>query len=68
MEIKDRYNDEMLDTLYIGGGTPSVLNIEELNRLFKIINILDLSNIKEFTFECNVNDITEELITYFVSK
>ena len=26
-EIKDRYNGEELDTLYIGGGTPSSLNI-----------------------------------------
>ena len=29
-EIEDRYNGEELDTLYIGGGTPSSLNILEL--------------------------------------
>ena len=61
-EIEDRYNDEELDTLYIGGGTPSALNINELKDLFDILNVLKLNNLKEFTFECNVNDITEELI------
>ena len=36
-EIQDRYNDEELETLYIGGGTPSSLNISELNELFDIL-------------------------------
>ena len=61
-EIKDRYNDEELDTIYIGGGTPSCLNIAELNKLFNIIKLLKFKSTIEFTFECNVNDITEELI------
>lgn len=67
-EIKDRYHDDVLDTLYIGGGTPSSLNTKELNELFDIIKMLDLSNIKEFTFECNVNDITEELIQFLYNN
>ncbi len=61
-EIEDRYNDEELDTLYIGGGSPSSLNINELKELFNILKIVKINNIKEYTFECNVNDITEELI------
>ena len=61
-EINDRYNDEELETLYIGGGTPSSLTIEELNKLFDILKVLKLNNLKEFTFECNVNDINEDLI------
>lgn len=63
-EIKDRYNDDVLDTLYIGGGTPSSLNMLELKELFDIIKILKIDNLKEFTFECNVNDISLELITF----
>lgn len=63
-EIKDRYNDEVLDTLYIGGGTPSALNMLELRELFDIIKLLKIDNLKEFTFECNVNDISEDLIIF----
>jgi oxygen-independent coproporphyrinogen-3 oxidase len=33
-EIKDRYMDEIIDTIYIGGGTPSCLTFDELNKLF----------------------------------
>lgn len=61
-EIDDRYNDEVLSTLYIGGGTPSCLNIGELNRLFSIISLIKLEKDYEFTFECNINDINENLI------
>jgi len=61
-EIEDRYNDEVLSTIYIGGGTPSCLNKNELNELFNIISLLKLNKEYEFTFECNVNDINEELI------
>ena len=67
-EITDRYNDEVLETLYIGGGSPSSLNINELNILFNIINKLNLVNLKEFTFECNINDINEELILLLVNN
>ena len=61
-EITDRYNDEILSTLYIGGGTPSCLNNNELEELFDILSIIKLSKDYEFTFECNVNDINENLI------
>ncbi|MBQ4634284.1 MAG: radical SAM family heme chaperone HemW [Bacilli bacterium] len=64
-EIKSNYKNEVLDTLYIGGGTPSALNISELERLFKIIKIFKLNSNIEFTIECNVNDITEEKMTLF---
>lgn len=29
-EINEYYNNEEMETLYIGGGTPSCLNVEEL--------------------------------------
>ena len=61
-EIKDRYMDEPIKTIYIGGGTPSCLTIPELRRLFKIISVFNTSELEEFTFECNLSDITEELL------
>lgn len=58
LEIKSNYKGEMLNTLYIGGGTPSSLSIQQLKYLFKIIKILNLNKENEFTFECNIEDIT----------
>lgn len=59
-EIKKRYKNELVNTIYIGGGTPSSLDIYELNKLFSIIKIFKLANDVEFTFECNVDDLTLE--------
>ena len=61
-EIDKYYKGEVLDTIYIGGGTPSALSKMELNKLFNIINKLNLSENYEFTFECNLEDINEELL------
>lgn len=63
-EIKDIYMDEIVDTIYIGGGTPSALNINELKILFKILERFNLQKNFEFTFECNLNDINEELLDF----
>ena len=65
LEIKKRYKGESIETLYIGGGTPSILSIQELNKLFDIIKLFDLKKLKEFTIECNVNDINEEKVELF---
>ena len=59
-EININYKKEVLDTIYIGGGTPSSLDINELNILFEIVSILKKSDNYEFTIEFNVEDITEE--------
>ncbi|GAB4028225.1 MAG: radical SAM family heme chaperone HemW [Elusimicrobiota bacterium] len=43
-----------IETLYIGGGTPSVLKEEQIERLFSVIRKrFDLSGLKETTFEAN---------------
>ena len=61
-EIYNYYEKDEISTIYIGGGTPSSLNIIELNKLFNIIrNSFNLSRLKEFNIELNVNDINEEL-------
>ena len=59
-EITNNYKNEILDTIYVGGGTPSSLSVSELNKLFSIIKIFKLSKEYEFTFEVNIEDITEE--------
>ena len=59
-EIENKYKKETIKTLYIGGGTPSSLNIEQLNKLFKILKKIKKSKNCEFTFECNIENITKQ--------
>ncbi len=61
-EIKDRYMDDDITTIYIGGGTPSALSCDEIKRLMEIISVFKTENLKEFTFECNLSDINKELL------
>lgn len=62
-EIKDQYMGEKINTLYIGGGTPSCLEEKELKYLLELTTLFDKSEDCEFTFECNLNDISESLLT-----
>ena len=64
-EIKKDYKGEILETIYIGGGTPSALNIDELKCLFLITNTLNLNDNYEFTIECNIEDVTKEKLELF---
>ena len=61
-EVLDLYKNEEIKTIYIGGGTPSSLSLKELDKLFSITSKINLSSNPEFTFECNYDDITEELL------
>lgn len=60
-EIKKRReeieNTQSLKTLYFGGGTPSVLTIEQLKTITDAIGHVDY---EEFTVEVNPDDITPE--------
>lgn len=52
----------LLDTVYVGGGTPTTLTPEQLERLFRAVEkYFDLSELKEFTVEAGRADsITRE--------
>lgn len=55
-ELKS-YSIEKLETIYVGGGTPTSLNVDELERLLKIIKPY-LKGVKEYTFEANPDSLT----------
>lgn len=59
-EIQEKYRGEEMKTLYIGGGTPSALSLEELENLMDIMMIFKKANVFEYTFECNIENITKE--------
>lgn len=63
-EVKSRYEGEEIKTLYIGGGTPSALNVIELEKLKEIIDLFNISNKCEFTFEANLNDLNDIYLTH----
>jgi len=59
-EIKNNYKKEKIKTLYIGGGTPSSLNLKQLKKIFGIIKQIKLDKDYEFTFELNPDDLIKE--------
>lgn len=60
LEIINNYKNEQLETIYIGGGTPSSLNIKQLEKLFSITDKFRTKDNLEFTIECNFESITKE--------
>lgn len=64
IEFKTNYlSTKSIKTIYFGGGTPSILNIEEINSLINTIkNNYELREDAEITLECNPDDLTEKKI------
>ncbi|PKL01576.1 MAG: coproporphyrinogen III oxidase [Tenericutes bacterium HGW-Tenericutes-1] len=61
----DYYSQDLtnIETIHIGGGTPSALPIELLQKLLiKLSHLFNLKSLKEFGMEANPNDISEELV------
>lgn len=55
--VAEAYKDKILDTVYIGGGTPTTLEADELDRLIeKVKSTFNFGNVKEFTVEAGRSD------------
>ena len=67
-EIIKNYKGEIIDTIYIGGGTPSSLDLEELKELFNIIELFNLKENAEITLEANSEDLTKEKLNLLKDK
>lgn len=63
---KDYIEREKVETLYFGGGTPSLLTGEQLARIMQaVFESFNISPAAEITFEANPDDINESrLITW----
>lgn len=55
-------NGKSPETIYIGGGTPSLLSKKQLK---KIVNHIPFDSVKEFTVEVNPDDVTLDLLQNF---
>ena len=50
-----------IDTVYVGGGTPTAISEKQIDRLLSEMNTnFDLSNVREFTFEAGRPDTINE--------
>ena len=59
--LRKDYINEKVETIYFGGGTPSLLSIEQLKFLIKNFkSIFEVDEAAEITLEANPDDITEE--------
>ena len=57
-----------VDTLYFGGGTPSLLSVEKLGKILeRIRSVFDLSPLREFTLEANPGTLTKEKADGFIA-
>lgn len=61
-DVAENFKDKVLDTVYIGGGTPTTLEPEQLDRLITALKTkFDFSTVQEFTVEAGRADsITRE--------
>ena len=60
-------NFKDLKSIYIGGGTPSSLSFDLMERLLnKLSELINLNQIREFTMEMNPNDITDDNIKKWI--
>ncbi|UCC79776.1 MAG: radical SAM family heme chaperone HemW [Candidatus Zixiibacteriota bacterium] len=57
------YGSFIYDTIYVGGGTPSLLNADEVKRILENLHAdFNIEKDAEITIECNPSSLTEEKI------
>ncbi len=55
---KEELNQEQIQTLYFGGGTPSILSRDEIMLLFDSLeSVVTLNHLREITLEANPDDL-----------
>ncbi|MFK5958312.1 MAG: radical SAM family heme chaperone HemW [Lutibacter sp.] len=60
---KDENDTEKIETIYFGGGTPSILKVDEIEMLLKVIyENYKVVNNAEITLEANPDDLTTQKI------
>ncbi len=61
---KDYLQNATINTIYFGGGTPSILNNEQFEQIFEaIFKLFNVAKNAEITFEANPDDLTVDFFT-----
>ncbi len=60
---RDYLQDEAVETVYFGGGTPSVLSVPEVSQILETLaGAFSITKDAEITFECNPEDLTGDYL------
>lgn len=62
------YQDRLsvdIDSIYIGGGTPSYIDPRYIKEIVDEVSKFKISDLKEFTIECNPNSISKEKLAIY---
>lgn len=64
LDQKTEYiDDEVIETIYFGGGTPSILSIEEINLILSgVFASYKVKELPEITFEANPDDLNDRYL------
>lgn len=64
-EIEDFETESVVKTIYLGGGTPSLLNIQLLEKIFEALKKFKIKKDAEITIELNPNSIQKEKLSAY---
>ena len=59
---KEYLSDRTVKTIFIGGGTPSILSVSNMQTLFNTLHSLPIPSETEFSMECNPESVTADKI------
>ncbi|MGS2737668.1 radical SAM family heme chaperone HemW [Sinomicrobium sp. M5D2P17] len=60
---KEEFRDEVVETIYFGGGTPSLLSVDELHRIIEAVYAnYTVDENPEITLEANPDDLSQDKI------
>ncbi len=63
---KETLKDYVADSVFIGGGTPSILSVSDMDVVFQgLSDCFSLSNDVEFTVECNPGTLDKEKLLFY---
>ncbi len=66
---KNEFKDEVVDCIYFGGGTPSVLETSEINSLIQTVyDHFKVGDNPEITLEANPDDLSKEKISQLAAS
>lgn len=68
IELRKDYLSDTIETIYFGGGTPSVLTADEINKIISALKThLNISAQVECTLEANPDDLSNEYLSELIT-